>query len=39
MKKPTILLVTKTSKVSKTFEENLRMFFSSKLIKKTNSHR
>ncbi len=31
MKKPTILLVTKTNKVCKTFEENLRMFFSSKI--------
>ncbi|MFJ7935559.1 sigma-54 interaction domain-containing protein [Sporosarcina sp. NPDC096371] len=31
MKKPTILLVTKTEKVCKTFEENLRMFFSSKI--------
>ena len=31
MKKPTILLVTISKKVCKTFEENLRMFFGSKI--------
>lgn len=31
MKKPTILLVTSTKTVSKTFEENLQMFFGSKI--------
>ncbi|MFS0597290.1 sigma 54-interacting transcriptional regulator [Peribacillus frigoritolerans] len=35
MKKPTILLVTISKKVCKTFEENLRMFFGSKIYIET----
>ncbi|MEH7341880.1 hypothetical protein, partial [Priestia megaterium] len=35
MKKPTIFLVTISKKVCKTFKENLRMFFGSKIYIET----